>query len=403
MSSFSSHFRQSCRDWNEIFLTELRTIFRDPGVLIFLILVPLGYPLLYAFIYNEEVIREVPVVVVDESQSTLSREYIRHVDATADIHVVGSAAHMQEAQEMVRKREVHGVMYIPQDFSKAIAAHKQTSVKIYADMSGLLYYKALLTANTNVSLSMNADIKVTRAGNTTQRQDEITTHPIDYEEVALFNPQTGFASFLIPAVLMLVLQQTLVLGAGMSAGTAREAGWLARLHPTMHHRGGLMRIILGKGAAYLLVYLPVTTYVLGVVPHIFHLPQLSSPTPLCLFIIPYLLACISFALALSSIVRHRETIVLLIVFTSVPLLFISGISWPGASIPEGWKALSYLFPSTHGINGFIKMNNMGAPLAAVQKECLLLWVQAFLYFFIALATYRRNILKSAPEKAEAEA
>ena len=276
MARFWQYFRQSCHDWNRIFREELRMVFRDPGMAIFFLLVPIGYPLLYAFIYDEEVVREVPVAVVDGSGTALSREYLRRVDGTAEVRIVGHCADLQEARDLVRRRQAYGIVEIPRDFSRAVARGQQTSVSIYVDMSGLLYYKALLTANTNVSLAMNADIKLQRTpGLTTERQEEVTVSPIAYEEVSLFNPQTGFAAFLIPAVLMLVLQQTLLLGAGMSAGTAREAGWLSRLRPTADRRGGLLRILLGKGAAYLLVYIPVSVYVLGVVPRLFHLNQID--------------------------------------------------------------------------------------------------------------------------------
>ena len=387
------YLRQSLRDWNEIFLSELRTIFSDAGVLIFFILVPLGYPLLYTFIYNQETIREVPVAIVDNSHTRTSRDYLRRLDATADVQIVSHCANMAEARDLVRQREVYGVVEVPADFSTCLNRGQQTSVVIYVDMSGLLYYKAILTSNTNVSLSMNADIKAQRAGATTERQEAVSVQPIAYEEVSLFNPNNGFASFLIPAVLILLIQQTLILGVGMAAGTAREAGRLGRLLPAMERRGGLMRIILGKGAAYLLVYLPISVYVLGIVPHLFRLNQLSNPWTLPLFVVPYLMACISFSLTLSAILKHRETVILLVVFTSVPLLFISGISWPGASIPEFWKYVSYIFPSTFGINGFVKANNMGAPLAYLRTECIMLWLQAFLYFFVAVAMYRRNLMR----------
>ena len=390
---YLQYLQQSLRDWNEIFLSELRTIFSDAGVLIFFILVPLGYPLLYTFIYNKETIREVPVAVVDNSRTKISREYLRRLDATADVQIVSHCADMAEARDLVREREAYGVVEIPADFSKALNRGKQTSVSIFVDMSGLLYYKAILTSNTNVSLSMNADIKAQRAGATTAQQEAVSVQPIAYEEVSLFNPTTGFASFLIPAVLILLIQQTLILGVGMAAGTAREAGRLGRLLPAMERRGGLMRIILGNGAAYLLVYLPISVYVLGIVPHLFRLNQLSNPWTLPLFVVPYLMACISFSLALSAILKHRETVILLVVFTSVPLLFISGISWPGSSIPDFWKYVSYIFPSTFGINGFIKANNMGAPLAYLRTECTMLWLQAFLYFFVAVAMYRRNLMR----------
>ena len=156
---YLQYLQQSLRDWNEIFLSELRTIFSDAGVLIFFILVPLGYPLLYTFIYNKETIREVPVAVVDNSRTKISREYLRRLDATADVQIVSHCADMAEARDLVREREAYGVVEIPADFSKALNRGKQTSVSIFVDMSGLLYYKAILTSNTNVSLSMNADIK----------------------------------------------------------------------------------------------------------------------------------------------------------------------------------------------------------------------------------------------------
>lgn len=159
-------------------------------------------------------------------------------------------------------------------------------------MSGMLYYKAILTASTEASLTMNKSIKIQRAGNTTDRQDEITTAPIEYEAVSLFNPQNGFASFLIPAVLMLIIQQTLLLGIGLSAGTARENNRFHDLVPIARQYQGTLRIVLGKSFAYLLIYTLVAAYVLCVVPKLFSLVQIAQPGTLIAFVLPYLLACI---------------------------------------------------------------------------------------------------------------
>ena len=71
-----------------IWKDELKNVFKDSGVMIFFFLVPFIYPLLYAFIYNNEVVHNAKMVVVDQSDSYLSREYIRKVDATADVKVV---------------------------------------------------------------------------------------------------------------------------------------------------------------------------------------------------------------------------------------------------------------------------------------------------------------------------
>lgn len=392
--SFKNKIVQGGNDLLYIWKQEFRTTFRDQGVLIFFVLVPLVYPLIYGLIYTNEVVREVPAVVVDASHSSLSREYLRKVDATPDIQIVANCSDMEEAKLALRDRLAYGIIYIPADFSSNIAQGKQTQVSLFCDMSGLLYYKSMLLANTAVSLNMNQDIKVERAGNTTNRQDEITSYPIEYEDIALFNPTNGFAAFLIPGVLILLIQQTLLLGIGLSAGTARENNRFKDLVPINRHYNGTLRIVLGKGLSYFMVYALVSVYVLCVVPRIFSLNQIGQPSTLALFMLPYLAACIFFAMTASIAIRNRETCMLIFVFTSIPLLFISGISWPGAAIPDFWKYFSYIFPSTFGINGFVRINNMGATLSEVATEYQALWLQAGFYFLTTCFVYRRQILTS---------
>ena len=286
---FRNIVRQGFSSLFHICAKELKSVFKDQGVLIFFILVPLAYPLVYAFIYTEEVVRDVPAAVVDNSHSSLSREFIRMVDATPDIKVQSHCADMKEAQNLIEEGRVYGIIYIPEEFARDISQGKQTSVSIFSDMSGLLYYKSLLMATTNVSLEMNKDIKIKRMGNTTARQDEISTAPIEYEEVSLFNPQDGFASFLIPAVLILIIQQTLLLGIGLSAGTARETNRYQDLVPLSRKYNGTLRIVLGKSLAYFLIYAMVSAYVLCAVPKMFSLVQLPDPITLLVFILPCLL------------------------------------------------------------------------------------------------------------------
>ena len=392
--TFKQKVVQGIHDLFYIWKQEFRTTFRDQGVLIFFVLVPLVYPLIYSFIYTNETIREVPTVVVDNSRSSLSREYLRKVDASPETSIVAHCADMEEAKLMLKDRKAYGIIYIPAHFSDDIARGKQTQVSIFCDMSGLLYYKALLTANTNVSLAMNADIKMKRAGNTTARQDEITAYPIEYEDVAIFNPTNGFAAFLIPAVLILIIQQTLLLGIGLSAGTAREQNRFKDLVPINRHYNGTLRIVMGKGLSYFMVYSLVTVYILCVVPRLFSLNQIAIPGVLTLFALPYLAACIFFAMTASIAIRNRETCMLLFVFTSVPLLFLSGISWPGAAMPEFWRYFSYIFPSTFGINGYVRINSMGATLNEVSFEYQALWIQTGIYFLTTCLVYRWQIIQS---------
>ena len=379
---------------------ELKAVFKDQGVLIFFLLVPLAYPLLYAFIYTGEVVREVPAAVVDMNKSTLSREFIRKVDATPDVKIQSHCADMEEAKLLLKESKVYGVIYIPESFSSDITKGIQTQVTLYCDMSGMLYYKAILTASTEVSLKMNKAIKVKRAGNTTDRQDEISATPITYEAVNLFNPQAGYASFLLPAVLILIIQQTLLLGVGLSAGTARENNRFRDLVPLSRQYQGTLRIVLGKSSAYFIIYAIVSAYILCVVPKIFSLVQIAQAGTLAAFILPYVLSCIFFAMTCSIFIHHREACMMIYVFTSVPLLFISGVSWPGSAIPAFWRVISWIFPSTFGINGYIAINSMGATLDQVLPEFRALWIQTGVYFLTTCIVYRRQIMLSRSHAME---
>ena len=363
-------------------LQELKRIFHDEGLLIFLLLVPLGYPLLYTFIYNNETVREVPVVAVDMSDTSQSRQFLRMTDATPDVNIILRTNNMNEAKQLMRQGDAYGIIYLPSEFSRQLHTEQQTHITLYCDMSGLLYYKALLMACTDVALQMNHTVQAQLLSGATPREIAINTVPIRYKDIALYNPQTGIASFLIPAVLILIIQQTLLLGAGLTAGTDRD-----RRLP-LSQAFSVSRLT-ARALAYLLVTSTTSAWILIGVPYLFSLPQLANATTLALFIFPYLLSCIFFALTLARLVPNREACMLLFVFTSVPLLFLSGISWPESNIPVLWKLFSWFFPSTFGINGYVRINSMGASLLEVRTEWFALWIQAGIYFLTALIPYKK--------------
>lgn len=373
----------------QIWYRELGNIMRDKGIMIFILFVPLVYPLLYSYVYTNEVVREVPVAVVDESASALSREILRRMDASPDMKVEARCTNMDEARELLRRHRVYGIVRIPSSLTRDLA---RGTIGLYCDMSSMLYYKALLVTATNVSLEVNKDIKVGHyVTGTTDRQDEVSKMPIEYDYVPLYNPQSGFAAFLIPPVLMLIIQQTLLLGIGMSAGNSRERhrGSAIPLHPWYKNP---VHIVIGKALPYFMLYIVLALYMFTVVTDMFTLPRLGHYATFVAFVIPYLLACIFLAMTLSAFIYRREDSILLLVFLSVPMLFLSGLSWPAAAMPSFWRYVSYLFPSTFGMNGYVRISAMGASLSDISTEYMALWIQAGVYFLLACWFYRRQIL-----------
>lgn len=387
-SSFLHNIKETFLNIFDIWREELRMVFKDAGVMIFFFLVPFIYPILYSFIYNNEVVREAKLVVVDGCDSYLSREFIRRVNATPDVEVIAVCADMEEAKRMLDEKKAYGIMSFPSDYSETIHEGRQAHVSLYCDMSALLFYKAFLLSATEVSLEMGQELRMHNNPSSTDKMDQITVDPIPYESVAMFNAPNGFASFLVPAILILVLQQTLILGIGMLGGTLVERSPFGSLLPTGYPFRGAILTVLGKSIAYLIIYVFVCIWVLVVVPRIFSLPQIGNPLALVLFILPFLLAAIFMSMTLAGFMTKRESPMMIFVFTSVILLFISGVSWPEASVPPFWKALSYIFPSTPGVQGFIRINTAGALLHDVSKEYTLLWIQSGVYFLTSCMVYR---------------
>ena len=383
--------RGGLADAGYIWADEMRNVVRDEGMLIFFILVPLLYPLLYSWIYNNEVVREVPVVVVDDSHTAMSREFARRCDASPDVRVLCHANDMDEARSLLSRQVVKGIYYLPADFATRLGRMERTAVSVYCDMSLMLTYKAVYQAAMAVSLEMNGRLQAQLAGNTTARQDLVTVSPLAVTPVPVFNPAGGYGSFILPGVLMLILQQTLVLGIGLSAGTARETNRYQDLIPFSRSYQGIFRIVFGKSLCYFMIYAVLAAYLALVVPRLFGFVVLAEPSALLAIMLPYVLACIFFGMVMSCIVRYRENVMLLVVFVSVPLLFLSGVSWPQSNLPWFWESISWLFPSTFGIRAYIRVNTMGAALPEVATEYRALWAQAAAYFILACGVYRYQI------------
>ena len=298
---------------------------------------------------------------------------------------------IDEARELIGKQVVRGVVYIPTDFATNINRMEQSHISVYCDMAFILTYKAIYQTATAVSAEINKEIQVHVSGNYTQREDEVSTQPLAFDEVAIFNPTGGYGNFIIPGVLMLIIQQTLLLGIGLSAGTARESNRYRDLVPVSRHYNGIFRIVLGKSLCYFMVYAVMAAWLTMVVPRLFHFVTLLEWHSLLGLMVPYLLACIFFGMMISCMVKYRENVMLLIVFMSVPLLFLSGISWPQSSLPGAWQSVAYLFPSTFGVRGFVRLNSMGATLADIEHEYQMLWIQTTVYFFMTCLVYRYQI------------
>ena len=390
MMKLFSNIKNVLSDLTAITWKEFKTIFTDSGVLLILIIAGFGYPLLYSTVYLNESVDEIPVGIIGECGTSYSRGFASKIDATREV-TLESCINMDDAIGKMKKREIHGFIVIPKDFSKNIQTGKQTTVSLYINMATFFIYKNIAMACNYVMLDENKNISLQRlsADGLTEQEALQSAEPLRNKMNILFNEGNGFASFFVPGVLVLIIHQLLFLGIGMVSGTRREENANHKLSDNVApHEKKVHRYILGQAAAYLIIYSIVSAYILILVPRMFGLPHYASAWDIYRLVFPFLLAVIFFSQTWSVFIRNRETGMVMFLFFSVILLFLSGLTWPLSSFPAFWKYFSYIFPATFGVEGYIKINCMGADFSVINTEFVALWIQAVIYFITACFSYR---------------
>jgi len=396
--------RQWLRDAVGIFNAELKEILHDEGVMVIFIIAGFCYPILYNLIYSHGTLDDISVAVVDESHSSESRRFIREMDATREIHIVGECLNMEEAKFLMQEREINGIIYFPSDFDDNIANIRTAMFSVYADMSSFLYFKSLLMGSNFVMLHNLRKIQIDRfsaLGMTGQETSQLV-QPLRYEDNNPFNPTFSYSIFLISAILLLIVQQCMFIGMSISVGTKREQNRNFSSLKNNYSGGGVSRVMFGRGAVYWLIFMIIAVYVAFIVPHLFGFPQRGSFWNIYLLLLLFVTDCVFFSMFWSTFIFKREAVFILFMFMSPICLFLTGFSWPKSAFPDFWRYFSYLFPTTFGCKAFIDMNTAGGDLWAVQDLIYPLIYQTIGYYILAAAMiYVENyILKWRKKRTE---
>ena len=377
---------------------ECRSILRSLPILVVLGGGIFMYGILYNYMYSPNVLREVPVVVVDESQTPLSRHYIRLLDATPQVRIQGIITNMPEARKRMKKTEVAGILSLPADFDAKVGQGEEAVFVSFNNTMAFLSYAAIKEASSGAMLSLDDSVRpgqvVFLEPNVVQ--PVVNTPSIEVQGFALYNESGGYATYLIPSVLMVIIFQTMLMVISMRCGKENEQRMRPLMWISRHDSSWVMamNIVIGKSVVYVGFYALFSVFLLGLLPLLYDLPHLASPLLLIQLLTPYLFATAFFGLSCSVFFKDSDAPLLLIAFFSVGLLFLSGISWPLELMPWPWRLLHCLIPAPVGVLAFVKVNSMGADWGDISREMMLLWGQCVGYFVLACWVYRKVLRNS---------
>lgn len=383
-------------DIGAIVAREYRTIGSSYAILLVLVGGIFVYGLLYNYMYEPNLVRDAPVAVVDESGSALGREYARLIDAAPQVSVYTDDADFPEAREMMKRGEVVGIVYIPEDFETRVKLGGESVFILYGTTDAFLYYLALQESSSGAMMELDGRYRPEMLVFLPQ-QDAARiagAQSISVVGTALYNHTEGYGSYLIPAVLMVIIFQTLLMVIGMISGDERDTGSIRLYAAGGVSLGRTARIVLGKTFVYGTLYAVFSLFLLGLMPVVFNLPDIGPKREIVMLMIPYLLATSFFGLAASVFFTDSEAPLLMIAFFSVGLIFLSGVSYPLELMPWYWRAAHFVFPAAPGTLAFVKVNSMGASVAEIRTEYVTLWIQCAVYFGLACLAYRHNIRRS---------
>lgn len=384
---------------------EWKAIATNPAILLVLAGGIFLYGLLYNYMYAPNLVRKAPVAVVDLSHSALSREYVRWLDAAPQTSVYAQTPDILEAREWMKKGEVTGILYIPSDFETRVARGETSVFTLYAATDAFLNFKGLQEASSRVMLAVNDAHR--RAGTVFLPPQGLlavaSSAPVSVSGTALYNYTEGYGSYLIPAVMIVIIFQTMLMVIAMLTGEEAEQQRKGVYSTGARSLKDMLCIVSGRTFVYVMLYVVFSMFLLGLLPHIFSIPNIGSGWDIVTMMIPFLLATSFFALAVSRWFTDSEAPLLMIAFFSVGYIFLSGVSYPLELMPWYWQAAHYVFPVAPAVLAFVKLNSMGGSLADIWPQMLTLWIQVIIYGAWAVYTTRRVYKRSNIKTGDIEA
>ena len=374
----------------EVFTAEAKLIFTDVAIVLTII----GGVILYAFLYPQPYVAQsvsaLSVSFVDLDKSKVSRDLAFSINATPQINISRYDMSEKDAKEALIVGKIKAIIVIPPHFSRDLNLKLSPVVAVGADSSYFLIYGAVLEGAMKAVLTQSATIKVgallveglPMAG----AVDAYT--PFSLKTMNLFNRDNSYTQYVIPAVYIIILQQTMLIGLGILGGGINER--LKRRTKGYYESAPIWMMMSARYIIFGFIFFVHMLFYFGFSFSFFEVTHMADISELLRFGVAFITASISLGILLGSIFNTREIATPAVLFSSLPLVFSVGFIWPLEAMPSFIQEFSNLFPSTPAMQGFLRLNQMGADLDAIMPQYSLLWLQALIYGILGYYYINKN-------------
>ena len=375
----------------KVAFAEWKLFYTDPAAILLLVVAGVLYAFYYPTPYINQTVSKVPVAVVDLDHTAMSRDLIRMASAAQQIEVKSIYSEMNEAEAAMASEEIYGFMVIPEDMEKNIRAKEQVTMNIFTHGAYVMLHGAIGTAFSTCALTVGATNKVKQIalGKKVPSAKAIAMRdPIPLSIQTMFNSSGSYSNYVVPSVLVVILQQSLIIGICVLGGSRAHRRFRKKMRDSAVENETAEYRYFGRALAYFLHYCSFILFYHCIIYNLFDFPRRGELLPMVVFSIVFLASVINLGMVVSQVFLRRESSMQLFLYLSIPILFLANFSWPSYLMPRWMVSISYILPSTFAVPAWLSIEQMGADIYEVAPKLYQLAIQAVVYLVLGLLLTR---------------
>lgn len=375
----------------KVAFAEWKLFYTDAAAVLLLVVAGILYAFYYPTPYMNQTVSKVPVAVVDMDHTVMSRQLTQMSASAQQIDVRYIFSDLREAEEALADEKIYGFMVIPKDMEKTLRNGGSVNVNVFTHGAYVMLHGNIGTAFTTCALTVGATTKVKRIAlgkKVPAAKAMAMRDPTPLSIQTLYNNTGSYSNYVVPSVLVLILQQTLVIGICVLGGARAHRKFRKKYRDSLVENEKMPYRYFGRSLAYFLHYCSFILFYHFVIYNIFDFPRRGQLLPMIAFAIVFLFSTINFGMVLSQVFLRRETSMQIFLFMSIPILFLANFSWPTYLVPNWMVGLSALLPSTFAVPAWLSIEQRGADIFEASALLYPLALQAVFYMLLGLVLTR---------------
>ncbi len=372
----------------EVVIKEFRAIFSNVTIVFVVFVGSLLYAFLYPTPYYADIVRKQKIVVLDLDDTLLSRDFIFLANASQNLQVSYVVNSPKIAKDLLERNEVYGQLNIPKGFERNIHKGVPTTLLYRANASYFLIYGTIIEGLNELGNYFSNNVKLQAKATLGEMNIGDNTSLVRFDSIPLFNPSIGYINYALAAILVFILHQTLIIGVMVLGATQNIEDKNKERH--YFNTESLFYVLIARIIVFGAIYIVLFALYFGVFFKIYGIHTTANPFEFWFFAIMFIIACVAFGILLGTFIFNTALPTQIILMSSLPLVFMMGFIYPTMLLPDILQWFVKLIPAYYGINGFIRLNQMGDSFHNIMSDFYALFTIFVVCFTLSYIRLKRR-------------